>query len=211
MYSHIIWDFNGTILNDTALCVQTENLLRTQRNQPEITIPFYQEHLCFPIKNYYLNIGMDFGKESYEELAERYMDIYQPASLNAPLREGVMEYIAAQNKKGRKQILLSAAKREHLLEQTDHFGLTGFFDEILGLDDILGNSKIEIAVNYFSGKGIKPYDMVVIGDTLHDFDVAKALKCACILLTGGHNSRERLIATGAPVLEDISELYTVLG
>jgi phosphoglycolate phosphatase len=210
MYDYIIWDFNGTILDDAALCVQTENDLRRPRNLPDITMDFFRENFRFPVIDYYKSIGMSFETESFAELAKLYMAIFQPASLLLPLRSGVRDFIAGQKNKGRKQILLSASQRDNLLEQTNHFGLTGLFDEILGLDDILGMSKIELATDWQKRRNAKPSDMVVIGDTLHDYDVAKALKCACILLTGGHNSRERLQATGAPVLDGIEELAGIL-
>jgi phosphoglycolate phosphatase len=169
-------------------------------------VDFYRENLVFPIKDYYINIGMDFEKESFEELAVRYMDIYQAASLNAPLRVGVKDFLINQKKKGRKQILLSAAERNNLLEQTNHFGITDLFDTILGLDDIMAVSKIKLATGWLKNTGADPKEIVLIGDTLHDFEVAGALGCDCILLSGGHNSRERLMATQAVVLDTISEL-----
>jgi phosphoglycolate phosphatase len=210
MYDYIIWDFNGTILDDTELCVQTENKLRVERNLPEISINFYQDKFCFPIEDYYKEIGMPFVEESFAEVARLYMEIFQPASLKVPLRAGVYDFMLKLKSKGCKQILLSASQIDNLLEQTDHFGLTDIFDEILGLGDIYGVSKIEIAKNWFDREMISPSKAVVIGDTIHDYDVAKALKCACILFTGGHCSRERLLALGAPVIDSVEELTVIL-
>jgi phosphoglycolate phosphatase len=206
MYTTIIWDFNGTILDDTELCVQTENILRIDYQLPDITVEFFQKHLTFPVRDYYKNIGMNFTDAEYADAAERFMKIYQPASLQISLRAGVKDYIIGQKEKGRKQILLSASQRNNLLEQTDHYGITHLFDKILGLGDIFGNSKIALALNWFASAGIEPNQAVVIGDTVHDFEVAQALGCECILLTGGHNNRERLSATGAIVLDDVAAL-----
>jgi phosphoglycolate phosphatase len=138
------------------------------------------------------------------------MKVYQPASLNAPLRAGIKDFIIAQKNKGRKQILLSASQRDNLLEQTGHFGLTPLFDVILGMDNIYGMSKLELAVNWFKNAKINPSHTVVIGDTVHDFEVAEALRCACILITGGHNDRNRLTATGAIVTDNVRELMEII-
>jgi phosphoglycolate phosphatase len=208
-YDYILWDFNGTILDDAALCVQTENQLRRESGMPEISIDFFREHMCFPIKDYYINIGMDFTQISYADMCVKFMAIFQPASLHAPFREGVIDFITAQSKKGQKQILLSAAEKNNLLEQTAHFGITGLFEEVLGISDILGASKIELALSWLESKEKKPERMLFIGDTLHDFEVSQALGCDCVLLTGGHSNRKRLETAGVLVLDTIAELEAV--
>jgi phosphoglycolate phosphatase len=211
MYGYLIWDFNGTILDDAALNVEITNKFRAGMNMPDISLDFFRENVFFPIHDYYKKIGMFTTYEAFMEAAAEYMAIYQPASLQAPLRAGVKEYITAQKNKGRKQFLLSASQRDYLLEQTNHFGLTGLFDEILGLEDIYCISKLDMAVAWFAKAQINPKDAVVIGDTVHDFEVSEALGYNCILLTGGHNDHKRLAATGALVLDGVEALKKALG
>jgi phosphoglycolate phosphatase len=210
-YDYLIWDFNGTLLDDAPLCVHIENLLREGYGMPPISLAFFRENMCFPIKDYYLKIGMTFEDESYADMCKRFMAIYQPASLNAPFRTGVIDFIKARQSKNQKQILLSASEKNNLLEQTDYFGITGLFEEVLGIDDILGESKISLALSWLKQKQPKPDRMLLIGDTLHDFEVSQALACDCVLLTDGHNSRQRLHAAGVPVLEDMEQLGQYVG
>ena len=42
-YKHIIWDWNGTLLNDLSLCVTILNQSLSKRNIPAITIQAYKE------------------------------------------------------------------------------------------------------------------------------------------------------------------------
>ncbi len=202
----IIWDFNGTILDDFALCLDTINQMLARRRLPILSADDYRAVFDFPVQNYYRQVGFDFDREPFPDLAAEYMAIYQPASLYCPLRRNISDTLADLRHRGMRQVMLSATKRDFLLQQTDHFGLTGFFDEIIGLDDILGRSKMDHARDWFGRQPFDPAATCLIGDTTHDYAVACALRCDCLLLSGGHNSRERLAATGACVLDDLAEL-----
>lgn len=200
----VIWDFNGTILDDFELCLQVINRLLDRRQLPLLTEDSYRSFFDFPVEAYYARIGFDFSAEPFPDLAREYMALYQPASFSCQLRPGVPETLAALRDQGLQQILLSATKHDFLLEQIRHFGLNGFFEEIIGLDDIYGRSKLEMARSWFSRNELLPSETVLIGDTTHDFEVASAIQCRCLLVGGGHNSVARLQQTGARVLREIS-------
>jgi len=62
-YSHIIWDWNGTLLNDVEWCIKVMNQLLVQRSLPPISdVSAYYEVFCFPIIKYYKNLKFDFEK-----------------------------------------------------------------------------------------------------------------------------------------------------
>ena len=102
------------------------------------------------------------------------------------------------------QILLSATERNMLLGQISELGIDGFFDEVLGLGDIHAYSKKDIALIWKS----KNPDSVplFIGDTEHDAEVARALGADCILLEGGHQSRDTLLRCGYEICADLYNL-----
>ena len=106
--------------------------------------------------------------------------------------------------------MLSAYEQKALLEATTHFELTGFFDDIIGLNDIYAHGKVENGKRYMAKLNIDPSDVLFIGDTVHDFEVAEAMGVQCILVANGHNSRERLEACGVPVLDSLAGLRSLL-
>jgi phosphoglycolate phosphatase len=65
---HIIWDWNGTILDDFQLCVEIINGMLIKRNMPTITKDEYSDIFDFPVKKYYKRIGFEFHKDSFESL-----------------------------------------------------------------------------------------------------------------------------------------------
>jgi len=102
------------------------------------------------------------------------------------------------------QIILTASKMCNLQSQMSEFEITKYFDELLGLTDIYGKSKIDIGLDYMKRNHISK--AVLIGDSRHDYEVAQALGADCILIPNGHQSRETLMTCGVPVLNDISDV-----
>ena len=56
-YKHIIWDWNGTLVDDTWLCVEIINKLLKKRNLKLVTIDDYKEKFMFPVREYYIELG----------------------------------------------------------------------------------------------------------------------------------------------------------
>jgi phosphoglycolate phosphatase len=202
----VIWDFNGTILDDFDLCLLVINRMLAQRGLPRLTAADYRDHFDFPVKDYYHKLGFDFNQEPFPELAAEYMSQYQPESFFCPLRRHALQVLADIRSQEIEQVLLSATSQDFLGQQACHFGLETYFSNILGLGDILGNSKLDRACRWFAQNGYLPEGALLIGDTTHDHEVARALHCRCVLVSGGHNSRERLVKTGVPVLSSLAEI-----
>ena len=80
--SLVLWDWNGTLLDDVALCVDALNrLLRIYHYPQQYSLAQYREIFGFPIEDYYIRAGFDFSKNSYKELADDYMQDYLALSL----------------------------------------------------------------------------------------------------------------------------------
>jgi len=102
-------------------------------------------------------------------------------------------------------VVLSATKRDMLLEQIAQFDIQHHFAAILGLGDIYAGSKEEIGRQYLLSSGIAPKDTFMIGDTLHDADVARAIGAKCVLVSRGHQSRQTLLTAGVPVVDTLQQ------
>lgn len=204
-YSHILWDFNGTILNDIEAGIKSANVLLSRRNMNIIeSSEYYRKIFRFPIVEYYKNLGLDFGKEPFEQLAEEWMEQYLKFSENAETFEGVRECLLYIKSRKIPQFILSATEKNMLCGQLSALGIAGFFEEILGLDNIHAYSKLDIAAEWM--KKTQPRRAVLFGDTVHDYAVASEIGIECILIANGHQSKEALRACNTPVFENIREL-----
>jgi phosphoglycolate phosphatase len=202
----IIWDWNGTLLNDTNLAVESMNGILSKRGLPVLTIDRYKNVFTFPVKDYYQLIGFDFGKEPFEIPALEFIDRYNLMVRDCSLHENTIEVLSFFKNCGMRQYILSAMMQETLDQCLEHYKITHFFEQVSGLDDHYANSKLETGRLMLGKLRYKPGELILIGDTVHDFDVATELGCACILVSNGHQSNKRLNRTGAMVIDDLSEL-----
>lgn len=203
----MIWDWNGTILDDWKLCFDLENELLEERGMKTITKEWYLGHFSFPIKAYYRMMGYTFETESYEHVTEIFMERYNARYQTCALRSGVTAVLEKAKAKGIPQTLLSVTQQDDLIRQTERLGVAQYFTDILGQTDILGHSKIARAKAYMEANGIGPETALFIGDTDHDAEAAKTVGCKCVLLAGGHQSKAVLNRCGVPVFDTVEELW----
>jgi phosphoglycolate phosphatase len=206
----VLWDWNGTLLDDAETCVRTMNDMLSKRNMPELNMDYYREVFGFPVVDYYNKIGFDFQKENFKELSVEFIDTYtlslSAASL-APHTKKVLHYFSGV---GKQNIILSAMKKDMLKKSVQEQGVAQYFTKILGIDNIYAESKSHIAIQYVSDNKLDASDIILIGDTVHDFEVAEEVGCRCILVADGHQSEERLKATGAEVVDTLVDLIPAI-
>ena len=206
----IIWDWNGTVLDDVLVCKTIANIMLAERDIPTLPdLDAYRAVFGFPIKRYYEKMGYRFGPEdeSYESVADEFIVYYDRLYRDSVLRPGIVAFLDKLKGEGYRQVLLSATRHDQLVEQVSAFGDVGDrFERKLGLSDHYAFSKAALAKAFIEGEGIPRDRTLFIGDTDHDFEVSSAIGCPCILLEGGHQSRERLLKVGVPVLRDLIEL-----
>ena len=205
-YKHIIWDWNGTVLNDLDLCVDVANNLFSKKNVPTLTVEKYKSIFTLPVKNYYIAAGFDFEKESFEVVGKEWMDEYEERKYECQLHEGLIDVLEKIKFLGMEQSLLSAYKQDNLREMADKFNLTKYFSNIVGLDNIYAASKVELGKELMKTIGNGHGEALMIGDTTHDFEVANEIGADCILVAGGHQNLDTLNKTGVKVYNTIREL-----
>jgi phosphoglycolate phosphatase len=188
---YIFWDFNGTILDDANLCYEILNEMLIEENRPTVTFEDYLNIFTFPVEKYYAKV-YDLTKSNFIDLAHRFINKYQPRSLNIKLHDNVVEVITYFKNKGITNILLSASETKNLNEQLTHFKIKDLFTDVLGTDNIYAKSKVLVAKDYIIKNQINPKDVLLIGDTLHDAEVALELNFDIILYTKGHQHKNRL-------------------
>lgn len=190
-YTHVIWDFNGTILDDVDACIQSANTLLAAHGLPLITSKeSYREVFGFPIIDYYRRLEFDFDKLPYSELAVEWVAYYLENSKRSTVYNGLIEVFEAVKSQGLSQWILSATELGMLTKQIEGLGIRSYFDGILGLENIQAYSKQEVGVRW----RLQNPDarILMIGDTDHDAGVAAAMGADCVLLTTGHQNRATL-------------------
>ena len=200
---YCIWDFNGTILDDVETGIRSVNHLLSQRGLKVLrSREEYQSVFCFPIIKYYQNLGFDFSKESYEELAPLWVEQYMINVRDARMFDDVRCTLERFRMLGIRQIVLSATERRMLCGQLDSLGISEYFEEILGLDNIHAASKLSLAKDWRARH--PDSSAIFLGDTDHDYATARDMGAECVLISRGHQSAEHLGTLGVAVYPTLS-------
>lgn len=211
-YTHVLWDFNGTILDDVEASIASANALLERHGLPPVaSVEAYRSLFGFPVIDYYRRLGFDFERDSYADLAVEWVAYYLKYSALSGLYPDVVEGLERVGRAGLSQLVLSATERGMLERQILDQGIRSYFDGLLGMENIHAYSKEEIALGWRDKN--PDARIVLIGDTDHDADVARAIGADCVLLSCGHQSAERLAACRPlAVADSITEaLEIVLG
>ena len=204
----IIWDFNGTILDDVQLCIDIENQMAIDWGLKVATITreMYRENFCFPVIRYYEKMGYDLQQVSYEDISREFQKRFDEAYLNLELCPGFRERVEEFQQQGYQQVILSATQQSELDKQVKNLGIENYFMDVIGIQDNLAHSKVQTAIQWMAQNQIDPKDCLYLGDTDHDYEVAKAIGIQRVyLIAQGHQSLSILKKTKAKVFESLLE------
>lgn len=200
---HVVWDWNGTLLDDTWLCLEIANHMLADRGLGGLSKTRYQEIFDFPVVRYYERMGFDFRKEPFEQIALEFIRAYETRRLEATLQSEARETLASLAGRGFTQSILSNYPHDTLETILGHHGIRDVFHDVIGSDDIFAHGKQERGQRWLARQGWAPWSVVLVGDTAHDFEVAAAMGIRGALVTTGSHSRGRLEKLGAPVFDSL--------
>ena len=212
-YESIIWDWNGTLLDDILVCVEIVNKLLLNHNDRQLDKEAYQAVFGFPISEYYQKIGIDLQKESFDELTVKFIGDYDEKVKHCQLHENVIHTLAQFTQQNLNQYILTAAHQESVLPLLDRFSIRNHFQFVAGLDNYRAESKVQRGFDLLEREQVNKQQTVLVGDTIHDYEVARSLGVQCVLIANGHQSKERLqkwTKNKIPVINEINELQGII-
>ncbi len=205
-YTHIIWDWNGTLLDDATICVGIMNDILRNHQLPYLSQEKYEQEFTFPVKDYYQAIGFDFTHTPFEEISDQFITAYEQLKYNAPLQSGAKQVLQTLQNKGIQQSIISASQQDSLTQMIENHNLTNIFVTWRGLDNHHAASKIDIGKHWMQEFAAPEQKIIMIGDTIHDLELAQALGIDAILLYSHHQSLDRLKKAHPFVINNLQAL-----
>ena len=194
------------MFDDAGICVQILNNSLAKRGMPAITAQQYEAEFGFPVKNYYEKLGFDFSQVSFDEVAKEFIEKYNERRFECELRADALDVLGSCLDAGLSQSILSAYQQDMLERIVEYFGIRSFFKKLFGLNDYYANCKIAHGRLLMRQLDVGPEQVLMVGDTIHDYEVASLIGCDCVLIPSGHQSRRRLLACGAAVMDSLKEV-----
>lgn len=208
--THIVWDWNGTLLHDIHAVIEATNAAFGEIGMPPISLERYRELYCVPVPRFYERLtGRLPDADEFAVLDEVFHRHYFARVDAVGLTEGAAELLAARRLAGGTQSLCSLAPHRHLLPLVRRHGIAEHFLRVDGsLARVNGVGKAEQMAAHLSAltdSGVDAARTVVIGDALDDAVAARHVGAHAVLYTGGSHSRASLAAAGVPVVDTLAE------
>ena len=207
---NIIWDWNGTIVDDAWVFVDIMNRFLKKNNLPIISLEDYQQNFCFPIQNYWRSLGFKFTPKEFNKLNSKFISEYKKNMFLPQIHGGVFSLLKKIKNKNIKQYILSASEDNLLKKSVAFYKLADLFEDVCGVDNLNAKGKKELGQFLFKKYHLKPSETLIIGDTEYDYEVAKMLNCSVVLISHGHINHKRLKKICSNVVASVSELNDFL-
>ncbi len=220
---HIVWDWNGTILDDNHAVVTAVNVVCAAFGRAPIDLDTWRATYSRPLRHCYERLlDRDLDEDDWARVDRLYHEAYRDLLPTCGLATGVPEALDSWRgangipvvgsdgtqtpATGRSQSLLSMWFHDELVPLITEYGLDPLFARVDGLrSEIGGGSKAVHLDKHLGELGVDPDEAVLIGDVLDDAHAAEHVGAHCILLTTGVMNRPALEASGFPVVDSIPE------
>ncbi|MFC4609350.1 HAD family hydrolase [Streptomyces maoxianensis] len=206
--THLVWDWNGTLLDDIKAVIAATNAAFADIGLEPITLERYRELYCVPIPRFYERLmGRLPSDAEWEVMDETFHRYYTEHRIGCGLTEGVEDLLREWQLAGRSQSLLSMYGHEQLVPVVRGYGIESHFIRVDGRTGPSGGAKafhMERHLRALDGAA-QPGRTVVIGDAVDDAVAAAHVGARVVLYTGGSHSRASLEAVGVPVVDTLAE------
>lgn len=189
----VVWDWNGTLVDDAAIFVSIMNSFLQKNSLKKINLKEYKNHFCFPVENYYKKLGFKLTNKEFQALSSSFIDLYKSKMFLPSLKRGLLPIIKYLFKRDCVQLVVSAQEQGLLLSSVKYYGLDSFFDGVFGLHNNYAKSKVSVAKKHVEPMIDSNTKVLFIGDTVHDCEVASSVGAQCCLVSWGHYADVRFL------------------
>ncbi len=203
---HLVWDWNGTLLDDLPIVVQAVSRSIGALGLPPITADDYRDHYTRPVRLFYDNLfGRKVTDEEWLRLNTTFHDVYFTLAGWANLAPDALRALDLLDEAGWGQSLLSMSPQDWLTKVVDRLKLTDRLALVDGLSEVTGGLKAVHMEKHLRVLGLDGESVVVVGDTPDDVAAARHVGARAILFHGGSHHMDVLEAEGVPIAETLVE------
>ena len=208
--SHLVWDWNGTLLDDLAIVVEAVNASIGLFGLNPITADDYRDHYTRPVRHFYDRLfGRIIEDHEWLRLNTTFHEVYFDLAADVDLAPGAREAVELLETSGWTQSLLSMSPQDWLDGIIDRLGLRERFEIVDGLSGPTGGLKAAHLEEHLRVLDIEGEGVVVVGDTPDDVAAARHVGARAVLFHGGSHHLEMLESEGVPVAETIADAARV--
>lgn len=206
MARHIVWDWNGTLLDDNLAVVAAVNAVCARYGRSRISLDEWRAVYRRPIDTCYEELlDRPLTSQDWALLDRAYHEEYDNLVPSLDLASDARPALESWRTDGGTQSLLSMWFHEDLVALVRRLGVAEQFVRVDGLRaETGGDSKGAYLLAHLAELAVDPAEVVLIGDVVDDAAAAATAGVGCVLLTTGISTPEALARAGVPVVDSIS-------
>lgn len=203
---HIVWDWNGTLLDDLGIVIESVNVSIGRLGREPIDEDGYRSHFTRPVRAFYDSLfARSISDDEWEVLNETFHAEYYARVDRADLTVDTVEALDLVEGRSWAQSLLSMSPQAWLEDVVSRKGVASRFTMVDGLRGPTGGVKARHLAEHLEAQGLEARNTVVIGDTPDDALAAREVGAIPILYDGGSHHLPTLQGIGAPVAHTLVE------
>jgi len=208
--THLVWDWNGTLLDDLSLVVAATNASLATVGAGPVTAEEHRRDFRRPVEAYYAGVlGRPLRPDEFGALDRAFHDAYDAGLPSVMLSAGALDAVRGW---AGTQSLLSMWFHDQLVPAVTRYGLSAYFRRVDGLRAAVGGGhKAPHLAAHLDAMGVVGTDCVMIGDSVDDAVAAASVGARIILYSGGFTDRARLVEMGVPVVGTLAEAIKLAG
>lgn len=212
------FDWNGTIVADTEVTLRANNEVLKHFGFKPISLGQYRKHYDVPIRKYWISLGLDpnFFDQHAKEQERIFLSKFEPEEKRVRTRTGAKQILEYLKRQQIECLIFSNHIIPHIEARLEGLGIKKYFSKVLARpqhnrDHQHKKFKDQFLRDYIKAKKLTMKEIVIVGDTVEEIEIAKNFGCHSVAITGGHNSTLRLKAMRPDFLiHNLTELKRII-
>jgi phosphoglycolate phosphatase-like HAD superfamily hydrolase len=206
---HVIWDWNGTLVDDLSVVVDAVNVSLAAIGEAPITADHYRDHYTRPVRRFYDGLlGRAIEDDEWATIDTTFHDTYAATLHRVSLTDGAEEAIEMVAASGATQSILSMWWHDDLVPEVKRHALDGVMVRVDGNTLDAGETKARLLQIHLERLGDRGTP-VMIGDATDDARAAIEVGIAVVLYDGGSHHEHELRSFGVPVARSLVEAAAI--
>ncbi len=217
MFKLVVFDWNGVILSDTKACFESDNYIISHYGGTPVDMKTYKDTIVIPAIDFYTLHGCDRKKlvSNTKKLGDLFRNYCKSRSAKCRTRSGSRHLLKFIKNSSMKAIILSNDTVKDLNSQLKRLGMEDYFESVLANTEndtsMKKQGKGQKLKKYLRKQNYKSSEIIIIGDSPEEAEIAQKQGLSSVLITGGYYSKKRLIAaTPDFLISNLKEFIPIL-
>lgn len=211
-YELYVFDWDGTVMDTTALIARG-----MQEAAKALSLPIPDYDVCrgtIGLSNPQAMtvVAPTLPESRWDEFWRAYRNWYLVREAEVVLFPHLQELFDAMKKHDVRMAIATGKSRRGLDRVFEKTGIGAYFEATRTADECFSKPNPQMLEEIFLETGVSPENAVMIGDTVHDLQLAANARCDGIGMTYGAGSRDELESVPhKAVVDNVDELAEALG